>query len=256
MSSSDCIEHSEVIDQHTGSIVCVVCCRVIKDGLTHFEVNQQKYSTFQENLKDEKKINGENVYELLEKLSDKLHLSQSSVDIAYIEYKKITKKIQKILSYPNKKPHPKSILSPEIVLMLSIYTALKKDFCPRSMDFLCNIAGLQESNVFKLTAFLEKNKDDDTHSTRLQPLKAKDLLLTHYTFIDDFSFEDVKRMNDIIETLEKNTFTAHTTAAGAVYLYARNVKCTKQTMRQVSSLFNVTNTSIQRFINKYKLRFS
>jgi transcription initiation factor TFIIIB Brf1 subunit/transcription initiation factor TFIIB len=257
MSSSDCIEHSEVLDQHTGTIVCVVCCRVIKDGLTHFEVNQQKYSTFQENLKDEKKINGENVYELLEKISDKLHLSQSSVDIAYIEYKKITKKIQKILSYPNKKPHPTSILSPEIVLMLSIYTALKKDFCPRSIDFLCNIAGLQESaNVFKLAAFLEKNKDDDTNSTRLQPLKAKDLLLTHYTCIDNFSFEDVNRMNDIIEALKKNTFTPHTTAAGAVYLYARNVKCTKQTMRQVSSLFNVTTTSIQRFINKYKLCFS
>ena len=141
--------------------------------------------------------------------------------------------------------------------MLSIYTALKKDFCPRSIDVLCNIAGLQESaNVFKLTAFLEKNKDDDTHSTRLQPLNAKDLLLTHYTCIDNFSFEDVKRMNDIIEALKKNTFTPHTTAAGAVYLYARNVKCTKQTMRQVSSLFNVTTTSIQRFINKYKLCFS
>ena len=254
MSSSDCIEHSEVLDQHTGTIVCVVCCRVIKDGLTHFEVNQQKYSTFQENLKDEKKINGENVYELLEKISDKLHLSQSSVDIAYIEYKKITKKIQKILSYPNKKPHPTSILSPEIVLMLSIYTALKKDFCPRSIDVLCNPE--ESANVFKLTAFLEKNKDDDTHSTRLQPLNAKDLLLTHYTCIDGFSYEDVKRMNDIIEALKKNTFTPHTTAAGVVYLYAKNVKCKKQTMRSVSSLFNTTNTSIQRFINKYKLCFS
>ena len=103
---------------------------------------------------------------------------------------------------------------------------------------------------------MEKNKDDDTNSTRLQPLNAKDLLLTHYTCIDNFSFEDVKRMNDIIEALKKNTFTPHTTAAGAVYLYARNVKCTKQTMRQVSSLFNVTTTSIQRFINKYKLCFS
>ena len=156
MSSSDCIEHSEVLDHHTGTVVCVVCCRVINHGLTHFEVNQQKYSTFQENLKDEKEINGENVYELLEKISDRLHLSRSSVDIAYIEYKKNMKKIQKILSYPNKKPRPTSILSPEIVLILSIYTALKKDFCPRSIDVLCNPE--ESTNVFKLTAFLEKNK--------------------------------------------------------------------------------------------------
>ena len=76
MSSSTCIHHSEVLDQHTGTIVCLDCCRVIGDGLTHFEVNQQKYSTFQENLKDgekEEKINGENVSQLLEKISDKLH---------------------------------------------------------------------------------------------------------------------------------------------------------------------------------------
>ena len=89
MSSSDCIEHSEVIDPHTGTIVCVDCCRVIGDGLTHFEMNLQKYSTFQENLKDEEeKINGENVIELLYKISDKLHLNRSSIDLAYYEYKK------------------------------------------------------------------------------------------------------------------------------------------------------------------------
>ena len=92
MSSSTCIDHSEVIDQHTGTIVCVDCCRVIDHGLTHFELNQQKYSTSQENLKDK------NIYQLLEKISDKLHLSRSSVDLAYIEYEKNTKKIQKILN--------------------------------------------------------------------------------------------------------------------------------------------------------------
>ena len=89
MSSSDCIEHSEVLDHRTGTSVCVNCCRVIQDGLTHFEVNQQKYSTFQENLKyEEDEIKGENVTELLEKISDKLHLNRSSIDLAYYEYKK------------------------------------------------------------------------------------------------------------------------------------------------------------------------
>lgn len=61
MSSSDCIEHSEVIDPHTGTIVCVDCCRVIGDGLTHFEMNLQKYSTFQENLKDEEEKKAESL---------------------------------------------------------------------------------------------------------------------------------------------------------------------------------------------------
>ena len=183
MSSSTCFQHSPIVDQSTATIVCVDCSRVLDQGLTHFEVNQQKYSTSQENIKDgkkEEKINGENVSQLLEKISDKLHLNRSSIDLAYWEYKKNTKKIQKILNYPNKKP----FLSPEIILIFSIYTALKKDSCPRSIKEVCNISGLPEcTKVLKLAAFLEKNKGDDTPSIRLRPMDAKDVILTHYTHV-------------------------------------------------------------------------
>ena len=85
-------------------------------------------------------------------------------------------------------------------------------------------------------------------------LKMLYLPITH-TYIEDFSFEDVRQMNHIINTLEKNTFSPTTTAAGVVYLYAKTVKSKKQTLNQVSSLFHVTTMSIQRFINKYKLCF-
>ena len=156
MSSSTCIQHSTVIDASTATVVCVECNRVLDEGLTHFELNPQKYSTHKENLKDvEDKINGENVIELLEKISDKLHLNRSSIDLAYYEYKKNTKKIQKILNYSNKKLHYTSFLSPEITLIFSIYTALKKDLCPRSIKDVCSVSGLSEcTNVFKLSAFL------------------------------------------------------------------------------------------------------
>ena len=255
MSISTCSQHSPIIDQSTATTVCVNC----NQGLTYLEVNQQKYNTPQENLKEGKKgekINGENVIELLEKISDKLHLKRSSIDTAYCKYKKNTEKIQKILNCPNKKLHHKSFLSPEIILIFSIYTALKKDFCPRSIKEVCNISGLPEcTKVLKLAAFLEKNKGDDTPSIRLRPMNAKDVILTHYTYIEDFSFEDVRQMNHIINTLEKNTFSPTTTAAGVVYLYAKTVKSKKQTLNQVSSLFHVTTMSIQRFINKYKLCF-
>ena len=207
MSSSTCIDHSEVIDQHTGTIVCVDCCRVIDGGLTHFEANQQKYSTFQENLKDEEdKISGENVIELLEKISDNLHLNRSSIDLAYYEYKKNKKKIQKILNYPNKKQHYKAFLSPKITLIFSIYTALSKGFCPRSIKDVCNASGLSEcTNVLKLSAFFEKNKGDDTPSVRLQPLSAKNVLLTKYLYIGDFTYEDVKQIVNKIDALKKKT---------------------------------------------------
>ena len=140
MSSSCNFQHSPIIDASTATIVCENCARVLEEGLTHFEVNQQKYHISPENLKDgkkEEKINGENVIQLLEKISAKLHLHQSSID-AYCEYNKNTKKIEKSLNRPNKKP---SLLSPENVLIYSIYTALKKDFCPWSIKEICNIAG-------------------------------------------------------------------------------------------------------------------
>ena len=231
MSSSTCIDHSEVIDQHTGTIVCVDCCRVIDGGLTHFEANQQKYSTFQENLKDEEdKISGENVIELLEKISDNLHLNRSSIDLAYYEYKKNKKKIQKILNYPNKKQHYKAFLSPKITLIFSIYTALSKGFCPRSIKDVCIASGLSEcTNVLKLSAFFEKNKGDDTPSVRLQPLSAKNVLLTKYLYIGDFTYEDVKQIVNKIDALKKNNFSPTATAAGAAYLYAKNVKSKKHT---------------------------
>ena len=257
MSSSTCIDHSEVIDQHTGTIVCVDCCRVIDGGLTHFEANQQKYSTFQENLKDEEdKISGENVIELLEKISDNLHLNRSSIDLAYYEYKKNKKKIQKILNYPNKKQHYKAFLSPKITLIFSIYTALSKGFCPRSIKDVCIASGLSEcTNVLKLSAFFEKNKGDDTPSVRLQPLSAKNVLLTKYLYIGDFTYEDVKQIVNKIDALKKNNFSPTATAAGAAYLYAKNVKSKKHTLKEISNLFNVAGMTIQRFIDHYKQCF-
>ena len=257
MSSSTCIDHSEVIDQHTGTIVCVDCCRVIDGGLTHFEANQQKYSTFQENLKDEEdKISGENVIELLEKISDNLHLNRSSIDLAYYEYKKNKKKIQKILNYPNKKQHYKAFLSPKITLIFSIYTALSKGFCPRSIKDVCIASGLSEcTNVLKLSAFFEKNKGDDTPSVRLQPLSAKDVLLTKYLYLGDFTYEDVKQSVNKIDALKKNNFSPTATAAGAAYLYAKNVKSKKHSLKEISNLFNVAGMTIQRFIDHYKQCF-
>ena len=195
MSSSCCFEHSPIIDSSTATIVCENCARVLEEGLTHSEVNQQKCHISRENIKDKKKeekINGENVTQLLDRISAKLHLHQSSIDIAHCEYNKNTNKIENTLNHPHKKP---SLLSPENVLIYSIYTALKKDFCPRSIKEICNIAGvLKPKNILKIGTFLEKSRDEDTPSTRLKPITAKDIILTHYPYITGFSFDDVKQI--------------------------------------------------------------
>ena len=258
MSFSCCFQPSPIIDSPTGTIVCENCARVLEERLTHFEVNNQKYPISRENLNYEKKekINGESAKQLLEKISDKLHLHQSSIDIAYCEYIKNTMKIEKILNHPNKKQYHTSFLSHENVLIYSIYTALKKDFCPRSIKEICNIAGvLKPRNILKIDTFLEKSRDEDTSPTRLKPITAKDIMLTHYPYITDFSSDDVKQMFHRLNTLGQINFSPSTTAAGVVYLYTNTVKCKKQTLQQVSSLFHVTPMSIQRFIKKYKMFF-
>jgi hypothetical protein len=56
MSSSCCFQHSPIIDASTATIVCENCARVLEEGLTHFEVNPQKYYIPGENLKEEKKL--------------------------------------------------------------------------------------------------------------------------------------------------------------------------------------------------------
>ena len=66
--------------------------------------------------------------------------------------------------------------------------------------------------------FLRKNRDEETPPTRVKPIDAKDIILTHYTCITDFSFEDVKQMNHRINTLGQINFAPSTTAAGVVYL--------------------------------------
>lgn len=257
MSYSGCVDnkhYNTILDQSTATIVCLDCSQVVTGGLTHFEVNQQSYSVPQENLKNEEKeeeINGESVSQLLEKICDKLHLSKCSIDNAYLEYKKNTKKINKMLDYPSKK----LFLSPLNILIFSIHTSLSKDLCPRSIKDVCDIAGVSEyKNIRKINSFLEKNKGD-THSTRLKPINAKNIILTHYLYIEDFSYEDVKQIDQKINALEENNFTPTTTAAGAVYLYSKNFKSKKLTMTQAASIFNVTTMSIQRFINKYKPYF-
>ena len=98
MSSSCNFQHSPIIDASTATIVCENCARVLEEGLTHFDVNQQNYHISPDNLKDEEteeKINGENVIHLLEKISAKLHLHQSSIDTAYFEYKKPQRKLKR-----------------------------------------------------------------------------------------------------------------------------------------------------------------
>ena len=72
--------------------------------------------------------------------------------------KKTKKNLKEILKIPGKYSNKiRLLLSCENILIYSIYTALRKDSCPRSIKEICNIAGgLKPLNVHQIESFLEK----------------------------------------------------------------------------------------------------
>ena len=143
-----------------------------------------------------------------------------------------------------------------IVVQSGVYITLKKDFCPRSIKEICYISGgLKPLNVLQIGTFLEKSRNENTPSKRLKPVTANDIILTHYPYVEGLSFDDVTQIFHKLDSIEQVNFTPTTTAAGLVYLYTNFVKCNKQTFQQISSLFQVTPISIQRFVKKYRYIF-
>ena len=71
---------------------------------------------------------------------------------------------------------------------------------------------------------MQEGRDKDTPPTRLKPITAKDIILTHYPYITGFSFDDVKQIFPKLNNLGPINFTPLTTAAGIVYLYTNTVK--------------------------------
>ena len=254
MSSYCQSEHSPVIDASTATIVCQSCSRVLHEGLAYEEVKPHQSSYVPRVEKDEmndEKINGENAFELLEKIADKLHISPTSVNNAYTEYQKNVQKIAALSSSKKKLVH-----SYENILVFSIYVTLKKDSCPRSIKELCYFSGgLKPLNVLQVGTFLEKSRNKRTPPQRLKPVTAKDIILTHYPYIEGLTFDDNKQIFHRLNCIEPVNFTPVTTAASLVYMYTNFVIGNKQTLQQISSLFHVTPVSIQRFLNKYKKIF-
>ena len=81
--------------------------------------------------------------------------------------------------------------------------------------------------------FIGANRGKDTPSKRLKPLTAKDVILTHYPYIEGLSFDDVKQIFHKLNCIEPISFTPTTTAAGIVYLYVNFVKHSKHLKRKM-----------------------
>ena len=254
-----CFEHLPLIDASTGTIVCSECAHVLDEGLSYHELKSPQPFSLQELQRfspktDEEtvKIHGECVYELLQKIGDRLNLCRPVIEKTFTNFKKTKKLMKKLVQQVHKKKRIFS--SNENVLVYSLYTTLKEESCPRAMKEICYYAGiLKPLDVFKVEKFIESQRRlDNTNIKRLMPITAKDIILTHYPYIDQMTFEDVTQIFHRLNSIEPLSFSPLVTAAGSVYLYCNFVKKTKQTFLQLSNLFNVSSMSVQRFVKRYK----
>ena len=81
--------HSSVVDSITARVVCDRCCRVLDERLSYCEVSDKGISSqetpFIQNTEKEQ-IFGETVIEVLRKIGDRLHLSESIINNSYTRY--------------------------------------------------------------------------------------------------------------------------------------------------------------------------
>ena len=246
-------EHTPLIDAASGTLVCCNCGTVLTNDLTYEETRFSLPGLNKPKPPD--LVNGENFLELLEKICDQLNLSQSTIDKIHEKFSKVKDEIETIIYSKEEQAfkRKRSLLSKTNILVYSIYVTLKQDQCPRPLKEVCFFSKCAYPNdVIQIEKFLEKNSKSELSQTRFQPVTARDIILTHYPYLENFVFEDVKEIFHRLNCIEPINFSPTTTAAGAVYLYMNFVKRCKKTMTQITSLFNVQSMSIQRFVNKHK----
>ena len=150
----------------------------------------------------------------------------------------------------------KTLLSKMNLLVYSIHCVLKEESCPRSLREICFFSpGTNPQEIGTVEKFIEKNIKIGTSAKKLQPITPKDIILTHYLYIDGFTFNDVTQIFHRLNCLKTINFSALTIAAGSVYLYANQNKSSKLSVEQASTLFGVTTMSVYRFVKKYKNSF-
>lgn len=248
--------HQTLLDHTTGTLVCTSCAHVLQEGLSYEEFHLNKYHSQQSSgiIESATTIDYEPAIDYLHKVGDRLNLCQSTIDNSWNKYLKTKTKMQRLLSLKKSQKNRRILLDNKNLLVYSLYNTLKLEACPRSIREICWHTGGHLHSIHLIEKFLDmKANDGGEVKPRLKPISAKDIILSHYTYIDEFTFEDVKQINHLLNSILPCNFSPLSTAAGIVYLYINNIKKSKpQSLCQVSNLFRVSEMSIRRFVTKYK----
>ena len=250
--------HQTILDHSSACIICTTCGRVLEEGLSYSELHLKKVpeQKMTPDVQPSVNIDGDSPSEYLNKVGDGLHLCQSTINNAFDNYLKTKAKMQKLMNFRHQKKNKRLLQDDKNLLVYSLYNTLKEESCPRPIKELCWYAGsVPHANIYMIEKFFHTHsKHEDIPTPRLKPISAKDIIYSHYPYIDNFTFEDVKQVqHHLNEILPSCNFSALVTAAGIVFLYVNYIKKSNpQSLNQIANLFRITTMSIRRFVSKYK----
>ena len=244
--------HQTILDHASACIVCTTCGRVLEEGLTYNELHAKIEPEQKSNILLPKTIDGDSYMDYLNKVGDRLHLCQSTINNAFEKYLKIKKKVLETISSTQK--NKRILRNDKNLLVYSLYAMLKQESCPRPIKEICwNAGNISYKNIFMIEKFIYRQEKVCNDMQRLKPISPKDIIYSHYPYIDNLTFEDVKHILHYLNRILPCNFSSLVTAAGIVYLYVNYIKKTEsQSLNQISNLFRVTEVSIRRFIAKFK----
>ena len=243
-----CDQHEVITDARSAENICIKCGIVLEENLFYSDIYHIPHNISNTHSKiDNVRIDGEDPMVFLQKICDRLHVPESTIGNTFRRYKNTRKMVHNCIGVGQKKK--KEIMCEKNLIVYSLYNRLKMECVPRPLLDICSIADVNSSSIIVLQKFLEQRKMSEARS---KPLSAKNLIESHYTYINDLNFADLQVMIDWLEKLRFCSFTPATVAAGVTFLYLNELKKSNVSQSEISNLFHVTPISIQRFLKRYK----
>ena len=244
-----CDHHDIITDARSAENICMMCGVVQEENLFYTDIYHTSNTSLKDDSKgDASKIDGEDSIVFLQKICDRLHLPESTIQNTFRKYKNTRKLINSRIALGQKNKN--ELISKKNLMVYSLYVRLKIEGVPRSLKDICSLGDVRTSTIIIIEKFLEQHHLSG--GLRSKPLSAKNLIQSHYTYLDNFEFADLQVTMVWLDKLRFCSFSPATTAAGVTFLYLNERKKSKVSQSKIANLFQVTSVSIQRFLKRYK----
>lgn len=178
---------------------------------------------------------GNDVYEFLHKIIQRLHL-----------YESIKMKVIDMYHDLSNEFSFRSCTQNELIAFC-VYMVLRLENVPRSLKEIVAVSDISEKRLWKL----EKNYSKIEKCLESPKILAPEHILHTYFLYLEMQYSDLKKMLQMLKSIDVPISYNPTTIAGGIfYLHSKNIgkKCT---LKNIASLIHTTPMSIYRFVKFY-----